>query len=283
MLVSVKMRLPMSTDLCAILLFLISFQSLMKICQSGQIKKDPSTSPTEIGVMTKFDCHTCKSTINSFNENLAVSQAKGKDSLDPSSLIASIKKRTCQSFHSDFEKEQCYLFLEDHQFEIEEWLRSHRHRNVRIFDHVCVNKLKTCCFANKFGPNCKDCPSCPKNMKCDGEGTRQGNGTCLCQSGFSGHDCSQCLRGYYQDFRKDTNVTNCLKCHRSCKFCREAGSKGCEVCETGFHWLGNYGCVDIDECIQGNGQICGKNTFCVNTEGSHFCYGMSIRHFVIQK
>lgn len=75
------------------------------------------------------------------------------------------------------------------------------------------------------------------------------------------------------DEQKNDRI-KCLPCDKSCAFhCRSKGPRGCEVCKIGYFWDNEFGCVDIDECIEMKRSPCKKNTFCVNTEGSYFCYG----------
>lgn len=72
-----------------------------------------------------------------------------------------------------------------------------------------------------------------------------------------------------------TDMSLCKACHRSCLYCRQWGPNNCEVCKQGYQWAGSeFGCSDIDECLSSSktGGVCGPNTFCVNTEGSYFCY-----------
>lgn len=66
----------------------------------------------------------------------------------------------------------------------------------------------------------------------------------------------------------------CIACDSSCfKHCRFAGPKGCEVCRDGYIWDEEYGCLDIDECIQLGYNPCHSNSFSVNNEGSYRCFG----------
>lgn len=192
--------------------------------------------------------------------------------------LEKIKKAICKDIISDKDRENCRSFFYTNLDTIEKW-KLHSQK-VSFFDFVCIKELKFCCPRNSFGPRCTKCPQCGRNELCHGEGTRFGNGTCLCSEGHTGPKCSSCQRGYHAVIRKDEEPTGragdrlitCKPCHRSCQFCRNEGPLGCEVCRSGFTWIPTYGCSDIDECSQ-NKKICGENTFCVNTEGSYFCYG----------
>lgn len=178
-----------------------------------------------------------------------------------------------------------------------------------------------CCPDGHYGIYCKKCPGgpfnvCSKRGQCKGDGTKKGSGKCVCHKGYTGDLCDQCEPGYYLDknildnlAKHDKNLDKngdkngdknddktkdesnrvrnkkitCLPCDKSCAFhCRSKGSRGCEVCKSGYYWDQDYGCIDIDECNELKRNPCKKNTFCVNTEGSYLCYGQLIgRTFII--
>lgn len=197
-----------------------------------------------------------------------------------------IKKLVCRDYIQDDEREKCRDFYFSNLPIINDWKESKPRSSFQ--DYVCIQRLKYCCPAQSFGPKCKKCLKCNSNEKCLGEGSRTGNGTCVCKDGHSGPNCSSCLPGYYSSGKRTTIQTHrkglqnedeiiCKPCHRSCLYCRDEGQKSCEVCKSGFTWIPSFGCSDIDECVQDR-EICGKkNTFCVNTEGSYFCYGRYIK------
>lgn len=193
-----------------------------------------------------------------------------------------IKKAVCKDIVSDRDRESCRSFFYTNLKTIEKWKQNSQ--KASFFDFVCIKELKYCCPRNSFGPRCTKCSACERNEHCHGEGTRFGNGTCVCDKGYKGQKCASCERGYHPVIAKkdktlssetddtDDQGTVCEPCHRSCLYCRSGSPLGCEVCRSGFTWIPAYGCSDIDECSQ-NRKICGDNTFCVNTEGSYFCYG----------
>lgn len=191
-----------------------------------------------------------------------------------------IKKAICKDIGCDKKRERCRNFYFSQKAVIEKWKHSQSQHRTSFFDFVCIKELKYCCPRNSFGSRCTKCSGCGPNEDCFGEGTRAGNGSCVCKEGHSGPKCTSCLPGYYIGSSTDSSSDNtsiartqCRPCHRSCLYCRKDGPLGCEVCNSGFTWVPTYGCSDIDECIQSKNKVCGDNTFCVNTEGSYFCYG----------
>ncbi|KAH9280955.1 Cysteine-rich with EGF-like domain protein 2 [Echinococcus granulosus] len=144
-----------------------------------------------------------------------------------------------------------------------------------VIDVFCIEKLKLCCPWNKFGEKCSNCDPCiVENGHCDGNGTRNGTGICLCRIGFSGKSCDKCdnLTHFQSSF--ENGSISCSTCHPSCAGgCSDATSASCISCAKGFTDIEKDGhriCVDIDECA-GDGSLCKVGTFCVNSEGSFSC------------
>ena len=52
----------------------------------------------------------------------------------------------------------------------------------------------------------------------------------------------------------------------------QPGQKSCVACNEGWSMDTEHGCLDIDECVEGQA-TCAKNTFCVNNGGSYSCLG----------
>lgn len=190
--------------------------------------------------------------------------------------LEKIKKAACKDLVLDGERERCRNFYFNNLDTVDKWKRTNP--KMSFYDYICIKELKYCCPENSYGPKCTKCPKCAKNEQCQGEGTRSGNGSCVCRQGHFGPNCNSCLRGFYSDQgalrlpQTPNKMILCKPCHRSCEYCRQAGPQGCEVCRKGFNFVPDYGCLDIDECLQSQNKICGQNTFCVNTEGSYFCY-----------
>ena len=138
--------------------------------------------------------------------------------------------------------------------------------------------MKACCPDGHFGPECKPCPGFPTNVcrghgYCAGNGSRDGSGRCVCNTGFAGLECNKCAKKFFQSLNDTNGELVCEPCDRSCQEgCRSSGPKGCLVCAPGYLWDNDFGCVDIDECVDLGTNPCEANTFCINTEGSFYCY-----------
>lgn len=167
-------------------------------------------------------------------------------------------------------QDQCHHLAEESEHTIEEWWFKERKQGYSLDEVLCVEYKKVCCPWNFYGPECAPCPTCNRNGRCIGNGTRLGTGECDCYSGYSGNECNECASGFYQ---KSSDPLVCISCDKSClDHCRFGGPKGCEVCREGYFWDADYGCLDIDECLEMGHNPCMTNSFCVNTEGSYFCF-----------
>lgn len=215
------------------------------------------------------NCTDCRLTSESIEGLIRIPrQMNLYGQIDDKIDLEKIKKLVCKDISDDYDREKCRHFYFTNLPTIQKWKNSSA--KTKFFDFVCIKELKFCCPRNSFGPKCTKCIECNSNQHCHGEGTRQGNGTCVCKDGHQGPDCNSCSKGYYSK-RDNSTIISCKPCHRSCLYCRHDGPLGCDVCQKGFTWLPSYGCSDVDECVK-NKKICGENTFCVNTEGSYFCY-----------
>uniref|UniRef100_A0A6G1SP83 Cysteine-rich with EGF-like domain protein 2 n=1 Tax=Aceria tosichella TaxID=561515 RepID=A0A6G1SP83_9ACAR len=230
-------------------------------------------------------CADCRLTAQSIDDLIrAPRQVDAYGQVSDLINLDKIKKAICKEIVSDRDRERCRSFYFSHLDAAQRW----RLANIKneqqplrtsYYDFVCIKEMKYCCPSGSFGPKCTKCANCPTaNHQCQGEGTRAGNGSCVCKPGHWGQDCGTCLSGYYFD-RDALKLPEfslkrllCKPCDRSCRQCRSGGPRGCEVCARGFEWVAGFGCADIDECIKSNNKICGPNTFCVNTIGSYFCY-----------
>ncbi|RWS29808.1 cysteine-rich with EGF-like domain protein 2 [Leptotrombidium deliense] len=205
-------------------------------------------------------CQVCKSLISSFEAG-ATATARGKfeggdasweesrlGSYNDSELrLIEIQESLCEDLKTG--KEQCQYLAEEQESEIEFWWKNIRPKDVKLFDFLCIERMQVCCPPGTFGQSCAPCPGHPDNISGENE---------------------------------TTNIPDCQACHSSCSgHCRDKGPKGCEVCKEGYLWDNDYGCMDIDECVELNHNPCKGNTFCVNTEGSHECFRKLITSFFL--
>lgn len=141
---------------------------------------------------------------------------------------------------------QCTSFIEKNEEEIEEWWKSGSSESIDDFYRwLCIDRLQLCCPKGTFGKNCRQCQRgdngqvCSGDGECDGDGTRTGNGRCLCGDQFSGTNCSNCRSGYEKSIDENKQVI----------------------------------CSDVDEC-QSNLFLSPCLLYkCNNTIGSYECYG----------
>jgi len=223
-------------------------------------------------------CADCRLTSNSLEDLIRnPRQMNAYGEFDDRIDLEKIKKSVCRNILKDDERIRCKQFYQNNVATIEKWKKLSPRTNP--FDFICIKDLKCCCPRGSYGPRCVKCSKCNENETCHGEGTRSGNGSCICKEGYTGPKCEICSKGFYlkTTHRENKEASSarfvCERCHKSCKFCRREGSLGCEVCQSGYSWIPTFGCSDVDECSTTKGKVCGKNTFCVNTEGSYFCYG----------
>ncbi|KAK6480709.1 stabilin-1-like [Huso huso] len=122
--------------------------------------------------------------------------------------------------------------------------------------HTCEKDVtEHKCCPGFWGPDCMPCPS-KSGKPCNWKGTCMdgvtGNGTCICEAGFSGFACQEC---------KDENVygPDCqLECDCVHGICISGiGGNGSCICETG------YTGVRCDQESQlCHGMDCGENSVC---------------------
>ncbi|KAG8439430.1 hypothetical protein GDO86_005587 [Hymenochirus boettgeri] len=172
-------------------------------------------------------------------------------------------------------------------------------------------KVPKCC-RGFYGPDCRPCPGGFKNP-CSGNGEcadgMTGNGTCICDIGFSGADCRRCLDSNKYGPRCDKK---CMCIHGRCnnhidsdgscfpescasgyagKFCDKktvpcghqitfchahadceysSGAPSC-VCKSGYEGDGTF-CREANPCLNSDKLICNINAECIQTgPGSHKC------------
>ncbi|KAM5158340.1 uncharacterized protein ACMZJ9_009632 [Mantella aurantiaca] len=110
--------------------------------------------------------------------------------------------------------------------------------------------------------NCSD-SDCHPNATCSEFG---GYGECTCKEGFAGdgascNDIDECQ----EDF------TNNCRYHDSGSCVNTIGSYTCN-CYTGFKYMAEFGCIDIDECADSSLNDCDPVAICANNiHGSYSC------------
>ncbi|KAG8194884.1 hypothetical protein JTE90_029175 [Oedothorax gibbosus] len=232
-------------------------------------------------------CQACRILTNSFKkgmERTSRGKFEGGDAqweesrlgayADSEIRLVEIQEKLC----SDEEKgsEQCHNLAEEQESVLEDWWFKKKSSFPDIYYFLCIDKLQVCCPENHYGPDCKPCIGglvnpCNGRGQCKGGGTRKGSGTCRCDTGYTGEFCDKCKVGYYNN-TPNQDSWECTKCDKACKgHCREGGPKGCEVCADGYQYSTEFGCIDIDECIEHSPHPCKHGTFCVNAIGTHRC------------
>lgn len=263
--------------------YLVTFCILLTCCHS--VTAD--LAPNDDAKKDVEPCEVCRLLVKSFEKGLDIT-ARGKHEggdtsweernlksyTDSEVRLVEIQEQLCEDVTTG--KAQCLSLAEDTESELEEWWFSHRNKNVRLHDYLCISKLKRCCPEGKFGPNCQKCPSnCHGHGTCDGSGTRIGSGKCQCDLGYAGEECEKCTEDYFRIATNDNHFT-CLSCDLACQGCHGPGPLNCTECRSGYHYQEKEGCVDINECdvgVNANGdtRLCKGNTYCVNTDGYYKC------------
>lgn len=258
------------------------------ILPAGLCDIQPPIINPEVLIQSKSlgDCQACKLFVDSFTNGLertsrgkyeggdtAWEEEKLKKSYKRSEMrLIDIQDSLCKEVtkHSV----QCHHMAEKAEEFIEEWWSQNADESTDLYTYICIEKLLVCCPKYHYGKDCTPCPGdhkklCSGSGKCRGDGTRKGNGTCLCDSGYSGDNCEQCSLGYYLAFKDDDKFL-CSPCHRSCMGgCRHGTQKDCVACRPGYEFDIDEGCLDINECNDVN--KCKKDQFCMNSIGSYTC------------
>jgi len=207
----------------------------------------------------------------------AISEVRFVEIQEKLCLDVSRGETQCHDNHHNWEE-----YLEDW------WSLGHNKPDLKKW--LCEDKIKVCCPDGHYGSKCQPCQKmgengqlCSGRGKCKGSGTRKGNGACQCDTGFSGETCDHCAEGFFQDLdNPDENdkELKCTACHKSCLGqCTGSGPTQCLACKEGYLMHSEKGCVDYDECNQhqnpdnpnAGANLCKRNEFCVNTEGSYKC------------
>ena len=111
------------------------------------------------------------------------------------------------------------------------------------------------CKKDFWGKNCYPCLECGYNGICNGSGTKEGNGLCICNIGWTGKFCKKCDFNYF-----GKNCSKCTKCVNG--YCNGTNTKkgnGKCIC------YNPYQGVNCDLCISNKyGDNCNKDCTCKN-------------------
>lgn len=257
------------------------------ILPSSTCSVPPGVNPDILSqVKSLGDCQACKVFVESFKKGLertargkyeggdaAWEEEKLKKSYRRSEMrLIDIQDGICKDVPKH--DTQCNLYAEKAEESIEQWWAQDPDESDDLYTYICIDNLKVCCPQHHYGKDCTPCPGdhenlCSSNGKCRGDGTRKGNGTCMCHGGYIGVNCDLCDIGFYSSY-KDKNKIICSPCHLSCAAaCHGATQKDCEVCKPGFILDTEEGCMDINECE--DRKSCKRDEFCLNSLGSYKC------------
>lgn len=173
-------------------------------------------------------------------------------------------------------QDTCHQILEEH----EDYLLDQFKTNNQLFETMlrktfCIEIAQTCCQAESYGPTCEKCEKdewnaiCSNHGKCDGDGRRDGNGGCICDYGYEGERCEECMESHYPKRIKASSM-ECAGCPAECSTC--LNSSYCASCKPGYDHTPTNTCVDINECDR-SPSVCQEDEECVNTQGRYQCKG----------
>ena len=141
-----------------------------------------------------------------------------------------------------------------------------------LLNNLCerVGVAKSVCPKGSWGKDCLPCLTCHRGS-CDGSGTQEGDGTCMCMAGYAGERCDMCAPGFY-----GPACTKCSSCsgHGVCNGTGTMNGDGTCLCTEPFTG------PSCSECLPGRyGSMCAtlcspktcKHGHCDKTTGSCIC------------
>lgn len=255
------------------LLFLFLF------CKFIGLGSKKLTSREFSGANKLSDCRRCNVLTDSFNHWLdktsrgkfeggdaAWEETKLKSYSRSEIRLVEIQEGLCSELKAH--QDACYAIAEESEQVLEKWWFNKDSVSLDLYTWLCIETLQHCCPKNHYGDECTACPQdannkvCSGHGRCDGAGTRKGNGTCICKKGYTGSLCNECAKSFYK-----SSDGSCKVCHKACDGCSGDGATACEACNSGWQ-LQSGMCVDIDECAS---TVCEVHQYCTNTEGSFNC------------
>lgn len=183
----------------------------------------------------------------------------------------------------------CLTYVEQHAEAIEGWwIHRGQERSqgsgivpADLYIFLCVTHLRLACTRGRFGKDCELCPGhpgplCSSNGQCNGDGTREGDGSCICSPGYDGAMCDTCMKNYYEvprnasDPLAELRAIKCAACDEACGSCKGPTDADCISCSAGHQMAPNGTCIDLNECDDEN-HGCPVGTYCRNVKGSRAC------------
>lgn len=271
--------LPFKKMLKYLLPFVFSLTFIVHLSHTENVEKDKLRR-------RKFpQCEACKMFTESFKRGMETTEKAtfegGDTAWEEANLgryatseirLVEIQEKICSDIEEG--RDQCYVMLEEYGDDVEEWWLNFQSKYTDLTAYLCIEKLPYCCQDLHYGPKCLPCPGYPENVcslkgYCAGNGTRKGNGRCVCDKGYSGKSCEACAKKYYES-QKGENQIICARCPKSCD--GSCTKFGCEKCAKGWSMDKGGLCMDIDECSE-HKSPCEPSQYCTNTEGSFKCHG----------
>ncbi|GBP69337.1 Cysteine-rich with EGF-like domain protein 2 [Eumeta japonica] len=147
--------------------------------------------------------------------------------------LVEIQEGLCSEVNNH--QDSCYSLAEQAEQLLEMWWFKQAPDTADLYSWLCIDTLHYCCPKLHYGELCSPCPLdkdnkiCGGRGKCHGEGTRKGNGTCICNKGYKGSNCEDCDKNFYRG-----SDTKCKACHKACEGCNGGGPNACYSCKSGW-------------------------------------------------